>query len=582
MIQRKIIISYIIVILIGSLITGIFSYQVAHERYIKEVEKNLMTVGYLIEDELLTFDDSLDLNDIAIRYGKVTNMRITFIDELGNVLGDSSQDYSQMENHGDRREFIDALKYGHGESTRYSSSLETHLKYIALKVVNNDETMIIRLSIPIDDINVIKELIKLYIISGVIISIIASMAMGIQFSIILTKPIKKLTKLTKDISQGNFKGKLDINSNDEIGQLAQSFTHMQMKLDKTINELNERNIEMEAILDSMVGGLIALDLNNQVMMINPTAIEMFDINNKKIIGEDILLVIRDNVFNQFIKNHDELTIDQRVMDIKYEDKDYKIFKSKIINKLNDDKLLGTLIIIQDITDLKKLEQIRSEFVSNVTHELKTPLTSIRGFIDTLKNGAMEDKDVAEKFLDIIDIEAERLSILIEDILNLSEIETMKEDIYIGEYILKDIIGEVKDIILPVAEKKNVTLDFTIIPDDTYVKVNKNRLKQLLINLIDNGIKYNKENGSVSITCKKIYNIIEFSIKDTGIGVSDKDIPRLFERFYRVDKGRSRTQGGTGLGLSIVKHIVNLYDGNMEVKSREGEGTEFIIKLPIVL
>jgi two-component system phosphate regulon sensor histidine kinase PhoR len=229
-----------------------------------------------------------------------------------------------------------------------------------------------------------------------------------------------------------------------------------------------------------------------------------------------------------------------------------------------------------------LEQIRSEFVSNVTHELKTPLTSIKGFIDTLKSGAIHDEEVAERFLDIIDIEAERLTVLIEDILELSEIETMKQDVRIDDYNLEDIIKEVIDIVSQNAEKKNVQVYYDMEPSISQVHVNRDRLKQMLINLVDNGIKYNNPGGEVQIVCKRFNKNIEFHVCDNGIGIANEHIPRLFERFYRVDKGRSRNQGGTGLGLSIVKHIVNLYNGDIQVKSEVGKGTEFIIRLPIAI
>jgi two-component system phosphate regulon sensor histidine kinase PhoR len=229
--------------------------------------------------------------------------------------------------------------------------------------------------------------------------------------------------------------------------------------------------------------------------------------------------------------------------------------------------------------MKKLEQIRTEFVSNVTHELKTPLTSIRGFVETLRNGAIYDTSVAPRFLDIIDIEAERLTMLIIDILQLSEIENAKSDTNIEEHDLTGIIIEVLSILAPEADKKGVTLRSNA-ANKIIVRVNRNRIKQLLINLIENAIKYNKENGSVLVKAVKSEGSLALSVEDTGIGIEEEHLSRIFERFYRVDKGRSRSMGGTGLGLSIVKHIVNLYDGNISVESEPGKGTKFTIQLPL--
>ena len=226
-----------------------------------------------------------------------------------------------------------------------------------------------------------------------------------------------------------------------------------------------------------------------------------------------------------------------------------------------------------------MEQIRTEFVSNVTHELKTPLTSIRGFIETLRNGAINDPDVAEKFLEIIDIEAERLYMLINDILHLSEIETKQKDNNIETYEFEPIVEEVLSILQGAADKKNVAL-ISEVKNDIKITANRDRIKQMLINLIENGIKYNNEGGNVMISANKAEGKVIFSVKDSGIGIAKEHLPRIFERFYRVDKGRSRNMGGTGLGLSIVKHIVNLYSGDIKVNSEPGEGTEFIIKLPM--
>jgi two-component system phosphate regulon sensor histidine kinase PhoR len=585
--QKKIMVNYVLMILLGTLITGIFSYHVAQKHYISEVENKLLVIGNLLKKEILALDSIQDnniLNTFAIEYGDVTKTRITFINREGKVLGDSSTDYTTLENHANRPEIIAAFDRGMGESTRYSTSVGKYLKYIAIKIDVHPEPIVLRLSIPINDINSIRKRLVSFITLGIFIAFFIASLLGVQFTNKFTKPIRQLTFLSRKIAKGNFKGNIQIDAHNEIGELAQSFIYMKNELDKTITQLSQRNSELETIINSMIGGLIALDRDNRIMLINNNAIELFDIKNKQVIGKNILLVIRDHAFNKFLEECKSELVPkgQQVQDIQYNNKYYKIYSSPIQNK-SDNNVIGTLIIVQDITNIRRLEQIRSEFVSNVTHELKTPLTSIKGFIDTLKNGAIYDKEVAERFLDIIDIEAERLTILIEDILELSEIETKKHDIRIDNYHLEDIIKEVVDIVDQSAQKKNVQVHYTIEPSISQVRVNKDRLKQMLINLVDNGIKYSKnQGGEVKILCKRFKKMIEFHICDNGIGISEQHIPRLFERFYRVDKGRSRSQGGTGLGLSIVKHIVNLYDGDIQVKSEVGKGTEFIIKLPIAI
>ena len=258
--------------------------------------------------------------------------------------------------------------------------------------------------------------------------------------------------------------------------------------------------------------------------------------------------------------------------------DDRIIKLSYTKLQSDGKTKGYLLILSDITKIRKLENVRSEFVSNVTHELKTPLTSIRGFIDTLKSGAKNDEKVREKFLDIIDVEACRLSFLIEDILRLGEIEDAGVDKNIYKNSVKEILEEVISIVEVYRKEKNITLDINISEDMKYMMINRDRLKQLLINLIENAIKYNKDNGNVLINIKRDENDAILEVIDTGIGISKEDVTRIFERFYRVNKGRSRKLGGTGLGLSIVKHIVNLYNGDISVESELDRGTTIIVRL----
>jgi two-component system phosphate regulon sensor histidine kinase PhoR len=331
----------------------------------------------------------------------------------------------------------------------------------------------------------------------------------------------------------------------------------------------------------MTNGVVAVDNQFRIILINTVSCEMFGIKKGPgIIGMNIIELVRNNQINSLLeesmdKNMPLLT---EIVMGPPDDKILRVYTSPI--KSNNPKQLnaGGIATIHDVTNLKKLEQIRTEFVSNVTHELKTPLTSIRGFIETLKNGAIEDKNVAVKFLDIIDIESERLSSLINDILQLSEIEAKISDSDISSHDINDTLKEIYNMLEGVADKKGIKLDFEI-EGNIFINANKNRIKQMLINLIDNAIKYNSENGTVNVKVFKAEGKVTFIVRDSGIGIDEEHIPRIFERFYRVDKGRSRNMGGTGLGLSIVKHIVNLYNGNIKLISTPGSGTEFTIQLP---
>jgi two-component system phosphate regulon sensor histidine kinase PhoR len=338
-------------------------------------------------------------------------------------------------------------------------------------------------------------------------------------------------------------------------------------------------MEIEAIVNSMTYGIIAVSQEKKVQLINPVAREYFNIKDDSVLGKDV-----DNI----IKNKRIRLSLEDTLENKQQGESEVMLKSGLITKISttpiknkEDVYYGALVVIQDITSVKKLEQIRTEFVSNVSHELKTPITSISGFVETLRNGAITNQGVAMKFLDIIEIETARLYTLINDILYLSEIETMQSEKEINEIDVRRLVKQVIEVTQYIADEKGIKI-INEINEPVKIMANKDRIKQMLINLVDNGIKYNKKDGQVIVNAYNDGDRSVISIKDTGIGIPEKHIPRIFERFYRVDKSRSRSEGGTGLGLSIVKHIVNFYNGKIKVKTDVEKGTEFIIRFPKII
>lgn len=395
----------------------------------------------------------------------------------------------------------------------------------------------------------------------------------------LMRPINELTRVAKVISEGNYEEKIYISQTDQIGELADAFNTMTFTLRKNIWDLAQKNAELESILTSMGSGLAAINMDYRIALYNDTFVKMLDLPREDLTDKLFYEVIRElrvfEVIEQSVENSESLS-DETIITIDDEERMLSIVATPIFSKDKRNKALGTLVVITDVTQIRKLENMRRDFVSNVTHELKTPLTSIRGFVDTLKDGAIKEEEVALRFLDIIDIEAERLSGLIQDILILSEIETMVGEKQINEYAMADILNEVVDIIPK--DKPHVDIILDIEDDLPLFKCNKNRLKQLLINLIDNSVNYT-DSGYVKVRCFEEFRYLNIIVEDTGIGIEHKHLSRLFERFYRVDKGRSRKMGGTGLGLSIVKHIVEMYNGDIHIESEVNKGTKIAIRLP---
>jgi two-component system phosphate regulon sensor histidine kinase PhoR len=393
----------------------------------------------------------------------------------------------------------------------------------------------------------------------------------------IVEPIKEITEITKDIANGIYSHELESNSIDEIKELSLAVNSMSYKLKETIEELNDRNAKLEAILKSIVNGVIAFDDNEKILLINDAARKILNIKEKDLIGRHILEVVRNSklhdLFEDVKKNKNSPS---RSLELNAFNKHLKVYTSPILHPISHQNL-GFVLIIDDITEMRRLEKIRSEFVANVSHELRTPLTSIRGFIETLRNGAIDNPQTRDKFLDIIDFESERLTRLINDILTLSEIENVKEGYPKEEIELDNEIEDILYIMDKVARNKNITLKKDLNCTDLVINTNKDRFHQMMINLIDNGIKYTQEGGFVKVSTREEGDRIIIEVEDNGIGISKENIPRLFERFYRVDKSRSRKLGGTGLGLAIVKHIVESMKGEIFVESEVGRGTKFIIK-----
>ena len=325
---------------------------------------------------------------------------------------------------------------------------------------------------------------------------------------------------------------------------------------KEVAKGNYSNSKLEAVLKSIVNGVIAIDNSGNVILINDSAKRILDISDAEVIGKHLLEVIRNYKLTQalddYINNRTDVVLDFEIT--LPPSKNLSVFINPIMSSEFHNKRVGSVIVFNDITELKRLEKVRSDFVANVSHELRTPLTSIMGFVETLRDGNVKDEDTLKKFLDIISLETERLTRLINDILTLSKIENVKEDI---NKELIDLKSEIEDVIYILENKakgKNIKVSLSVQPDNLKVSADKDWIRQLLLNLIDNSIKYNKDNGYIWIRAWEDIQDVCISVKDTGIGIKEEYIPRIFERFYWVDKGRSGNAGGTGLGLAVVKHI----------------------------
>ena len=559
--KNKILSLVIITVLSAILMVTCLFTVVTNVEQIKSTKDSLKSINFLIAqsgnevtDKIKQYDN-IKINEMKLRF--------TLIKTDGSVVYDSESNTTV--NHSDRDEVIQALEYGEGYVSRYSKTMDLNYIYYATKI--NDD-LIIRSSVPVNTIKLTqRERIKYYI-PLVFVTVIFSIFLSLRLVRKIVEPVKELESVTLKMANGDYKIRAKVNSNDELGILGDSFNHMADELQLKIQEVVNNQTKLESIFNSMDSGVVAVDNENNVISINPAAELLLGIK-KSIVGEKLTDYVSDHEINGFLMDSEEE--DKEITILHPIERNIKIKKSEMIDKKIN---LGKVISFQDITDMKRVELMRSQFVANVSHELKTPLTSIKGFAETLR--IVDDSATREKFLDIIDKEAERLTRLINDILVLSNIESnLVADV--EEFRPGIVIEETLNIVRKTARNRNVSVEFEDNSSECILG-DRDKFYQLVLNLIENAVKYSKEKeGYVKISSHNDGGYYHLKIQDNGIGIPDEDISRIFERFYRVDK--SRKKGGTGLGLAIVKHIVKIFNGEINVKSKLGEGTTFEVKIP---
>ena len=556
--KKKIITLVVITVIFALVIVTSCFIGLVNISTIKDAKETLA-----IYNECVAREDYKDSKLLSLYKFKDNLVRFTVINKEGEVIFDN--EIAKLDNHNNRQEIIDAFKNGSGSSVRYSVSLSTSMVYVATKI---DDNTVIRSSVPVNNIRVFTSGTLKYYIAIILLVFVLSLFLAVKLVKIIVYPINELQKVTSKIENGDLNKRAIIYNYDEIGFLAQTFNNIADQLEiRIIDSLDKKN-KLEAILESMESGVIAIDNNENIILINSYSQKLFDLKEDNI-GKKISDCIIDYDLINFIREIPEIGTKEVKLFHPIE-RELRVKKSPIINYLNNS--IGIVITVQDITDIKRLENMRSEFVANVSHELKTPLTSIKGFSETLRY--VDDSETKNKFLDIIDKESERLTNLINDILILSNIENIHK--MESEYFNPgDVIENVLDMVKSQAYKKSIIIKY----NDCFnseILGSKDKFHQLAVNLIENAIKYSNENGVVKIDLTLEEQYFVFKVKDNGIGIPKNDIPRIFERFYRVDKSRSTR--GTGLGLAIVKHIVKLFNGEISVKSKVGIGSTFTVKI----
>jgi two-component system, OmpR family, phosphate regulon sensor histidine kinase PhoR len=579
--------SYLAIIILLSVGFFLYSSNLLRDFYVSSLDK-VMDQKTRILTRLLPWEESPGSLDAACRaLADELGVRITVFAQDGTVIGDSDEPVARLENHGSRSEVIEALSRGTGSSVRYSTSIKHDLFYRAYLQTDGARHRVVRVAVSFSEVESVTASLGRTLLLGVLLCSFLGLMVAYFFSRRVSNRINRLAEFSKSVAEGRFgQPVLPRMTDDELDVLEQNLRDMSLKIRDNINELRSEKEKLDSILRCMVEGLVVIDSKGRVLLINEQAKTMFAVTDEQIRDGSFVEISRSLAMRGILREVLAFDFSRDTYSKRISLEDGRWFRVNAVSLRNGtERPSGSILVLHDITEIQRLETVRSDFVANVSHELRTPLTAIRGYVETLLHNPPAEPADAKQFLTIIARHSERLSRLTEDLLTLSDLESGARKMTFKPVEAGHLIQRVLEVFWDRAGKKNVTLSYLISSDCPLIFGDSDRLQQLFINLVDNAVKYTPAGGSVTISGRHVateaHSEVEIAVADTGAGISEKDLPRLTERFYRVDKARSRELGGTGLGLAIVKHIVQAHGGELKIDSVLNKGTTVSVFLPAV-
>ncbi len=570
----KIFFSYLVVICLSFFVLDLLFRDEVKKVLTSQIETEMMSAARLIE---LTPREKL-LQQVA-QMAHITQSRITLIDSRGRVLADTEKDAAQLDNHLNRPEVQEARLKGSGKSIRFSNSLDIDMLYVAVAVRDGDGiTGYVRLARPLHQVQTVIEKVYQFMFFTIVIVAAVSLLMALFVSYRMAEPIKAMERFTERLRQGEPVGTMILYTADETKKLADNINFLVEELRDKIRVAREEKSKLMAALTSITEGVLILGDQGEIEFVSPVLAEMLSAQYDDICGKTLMEAFRSvdlqKAYAEF--KNTTTTLSREIVLGDAEPVILNISVSAVHDHPEGEK---TMIVFHDVTRLKKLEKIKTDFVANVTHEIKTPLTAIIGYLETLKSGAIENVEETKTFLDIILKQAERLNRLVDDLLMISNLEMKEMKLNFEDVSLPSAVETVVSLVEAKAASKKIIIYNNIKENLAPIRADRDKLTQILVNVLDNAVKFTPDGGSVFIDVLTTGEEVVVSIRDTGIGVPADEIQRLGERFYRVDRSRSRELGGTGLGLSIVKHLMIAHGGKMEIESRLGHGTKVSLFFP---
>jgi two-component system phosphate regulon sensor histidine kinase PhoR len=583
--------TYLIIVVLSTVAVGWFAVSSAHDFYVEHTADELEARAGLVREEVAALVDAGELADIeplVRRMGDASGTRITIIGTgaggvaAGDVVAESDRLPEDMSNHADRPEYKAAIRGEVGRAVRRSATLDEEMMYVAVPLESGGQVRaVVRTAMPLTTVNEALDRLYTSIFAGAAVVALVAALLGWYVSRRIALPMRELREGADRFAAGDFSGKLLVPSTVEFAAVAEAMNRMAAELDDKLRTLTRERNEREAVLESMVEGVIAVDPEGRVIAINSAGARLLDVGSRDVVGMSIEEAARSPELQRVVLAvlSGEQPVETDLTAIVGGEERFHQANGSLLHT-EDGAVAGAVVVVNDVTRLRRLEAVRSDFVANVSHELKTPVTSIKGFAETLTDGAIDDPDAGRRFLRIIAGQADRLNAIIEDLLALSSLERGIEgrEVALQEARLADVLAVAAEVCASKAEAKRIGVVVDC-PDDLYAEMNPPLLEQAVVNLLDNAIKYSPEDTSVAVSAAQTERETVVTIADQGVGISREHLPRLFERFYRVDKARSRDLGGTGLGLSIVKHIAQVHGGSVSVDSIVGRGSTFRLHLP---
>ena len=579
----RIALPYVTLILVATLGLTIYISDQVRQVRLADLEAQLLADARLLAGSgaplLQDGTNPETLNEQAQRWAALLDARVTIIGADGVVLGESHQDRTQMDNHLHRPEVQQALETGQGSSKRYSATMGFEMMYVAVPIQTSEGPAlgVMRVALPLGEIETnVGRLRQNIMLAGLVMALAAALLAVVLVGRI-TQPLRQLTAVAERMAAGDLDARLFPSTRDEVGQLTQTFNHMADQIREQVTTLAKEQDRLAAVLDHMADGVLITDESGEVRLINAAAARLLDTSEEQALGHSFTQVAPYHPLIKLWKVCREQGEEQVEM---VEVSRHGLFLQAIITPFKEANAEGYLVILQDLTRIRRLETVRRDFISNISHELRTPLAGLKALVDTLRGGAIKDRPAAKRFLKRMDAEVDTLTQIVEELLELSHIESGQGPLRLAPTSVAEVVIPPVDRLRPQVERAGLEITVLLPPEAPPVLADADQVRLVLTNLVHNAVKFTPPGGRIVVAAQPDRDEVILSVQDSGVGIPAEDLPRIFERFFKAD--RARSGGGTGLGLAIAKHVVQGHGGRIWVESVEGQGSTFFFTLPVVV